>query len=449
MLENPIHIEHQSTVVTTTSLLADTGSTTAIVHCKTTVRNDSDVPRTLRPIFHLTDPRGNAQYFVPLSESTIQPGKSADFEAPLDVGNAQLWSPDSPALYRITVEVKDKAEVLLDDETFPVGLRTAEFRADTGFWLNGKNLKILGVCLHADHGALGMAVPASAWEDRLRALKHIGANAIRTAHNPPSPEFLNLCDRLGLMVMDEAFDAWSIGKESADYHLYFADWWQRDLTSMIRRDRNHPSIVLYSLGNEILDILPQNPDPLPDQFTGPKRSIAIARAEFPPLCDLAHQLDATRPVTLAILRPNVSGIYDNGFSDLMDVIGQNYRDNELAAAHVQNPLRKIIGTENYKSPETWVALRDNPALAGQFVWAGADYLGEAGRWPNVVSPAGMLDRTNFPRGDALERESWWSTKPVLHVVRIVRVPDAPGPTGHAYGHERLDAGEHRTAQRNC
>jgi len=199
------------------------------------------------------------------------------------------------------------------------------------------------------------------------------------------------------------------------------------------RDRNHPSIVIWSLGNEIWDILPQNPDPAADQFTGPVRPIDIAKNIFTPMRDLAHQLDPSRPVTLAVLRANVAGAYTNGFADLMDVVGQNYRDSELANAHKDKPERKIIGTENYKTLATWIALRDNPALSGQFLWAGVDYLGESGGWPNVVSPSGILDRTNAPNGDALEREAWWSTKPVLHIARMATTPGRPGRPGTAQG----------------
>jgi beta-galactosidase len=228
--------------------------------------------------------------------------------------------------------------------------------------------------------------------------------------------------------MDEAFDVWTVGKEAGDYHLYFKDWWQRDLETIIKRDRNHPSIVIYSLGNEIWDILPLNPDPAPDANIGPPRSIAVARNIFIPMRALVLQLDPTRPVTLAILRPNVAGIYDNGFAELMDVVGQNYRDNELAAAHTQNPARKIIGTENYHERPTWIALRDNPALAGQFLWTGADYLGEA-RWPGIATSSGLLDRTNLPKNHAFERASWWSTKPVLYAARAELAPgQRPTPT---------------------
>jgi beta-galactosidase len=421
VIEDPIHLQPWATAITTPIIQNDT----ATVHVETTVINQSKAAGNVALEITLIGPDGSSLPAQNLPGVAVDPGKSTNFTRDISVDHPQLWDINAPLLYSANVHVLN-AGTLVDEETKKFGIRTAEFRADTGFWLNGKNIKILGMGLHSDAGALGMAVPASAWESRLKALKNIGVNAVRTAHNPASPEFLDACDRLGLLVMEEAFDAWSVGKVPADYHLFYKDWWQRDLTALIQRDRNHPSIILYSLGNEIWDILPQNPDPAADQFTGPGRPIDIARNEFIPMRDLAHQLDPTRPVTLAILRPNVSGIYDNGFSDLVDVVGQNYRDNELATAHTQNPARKILGTEDYKTLDTWHALRDNPALSGQFIWSGMDYLGEAGKWPNVVSPSGIFDRTNYPRGNALERESWWSNKPVLHVVRMRIAPTRPG-----------------------
>jgi beta-galactosidase len=414
VIEDPVHVEHWATVVTTTGI----GSNSATVHVTTAAINQSKAASDVTFDIIVTGPAGAIFTPPPASRpaQNVAPGQIASFAADVVVFNPQLWQLSDPFLYTATVRVQAGGKVV-DEESTKFGIRTAEFKADSGFWLNGKNIKLYGVCLHQDAGALGIAVPASAWETRLTQLKKYGANAVRTAHNPPSPEFLDACDRLGLLVMDEAFDAWSVGKEPADYHLYFKDGWQRDEAAMIQRDRNHPSIIIYSLGNEIWDILPQKPDPAPDQFTGPMRSIDVARDEFIPMRDLAHQLDPTRPVTLAVVRPNVNNTYANGFADLMDVVGQNYRDNELAAAHRQNPNRKIIGTESYKTDATWLALRDNPALAGIFVWAGVDYLGEAGAWPNVVSASGNLDRTNFPKSDALQLDSWWSTRPVVHIVR--------------------------------
>jgi beta-galactosidase len=425
---DPLHLQPQETLITT-ARMSETGAT---IHIQATIVNDSDKPRDLHLAAAISGPPGSAPdgAYGCAGQSPVQmiPARSSrDVAFDVDMPwKPRLWDIDHPDLHHALVRLFDGDRVV-DGESLPFGIRTAEFKPDTGFWLNGKNIKLQGVCLHHDAGGLGAAVPASAWESRLTALKKMGANAIRTAHNPPSTELLDACDRLGLLVMDEAFDVWSVGKEPADYHLYFKDHWREDLEAMMTRDRNHPSIVIWSLGNEIWDILPQNPDPAPDQFKGPPRSIEIAKNILTAMKELAHQLDPTRPITVAEMRPNVAHAYDNGFADLMDVIGQNYRENELAAAHRQNPQRKIIGTENYKTRDSWLAMRDNPAFSGQFLWAGVDYLGEAGKWPNVVSPSGLFDRTNQPKGEALEHEAWWvHDRPVLHVVRMQSVPARPG-----------------------
>ena len=421
VIQNPVHIDHASTFLTTPKVCKES----ATVHFETTVINQSSDVRNISVNVRILSERKAVCVPVAISARNIAPGQTALISQEIPLSNPHLWNNDDPFLYTARVDVVDGGEIV-DDESLSFGIRTAEFRADTGFWLNGKNLKLLGACLHHEAGGLGVAVPASAWVSRLSELKKYGVNAIRTAHAPMSPEFYDVCDRLGLLVLNEVFDAWTVAKQPGDYHLYFKDWWQRDLDAFMKRDRNHPSIILWSLGNEIWDILPQNPDPAADQFIGPNRSIDVARNLFAPMKDLAHRLDPSRPVTIAAMRLYVADAFANGFADMMDVIGQNYRDSELAAAHIQNPARRIIGTENYKTLATWIALRDNPALAGQFLWAGVDYLGESGAWPNVFSPSGILDRTNFPKGEAFEREAWWTTKPVVHVTRILNVPTRPG-----------------------
>jgi beta-galactosidase len=448
IIQNPVHIEPMSTTVSTPLVTAER----ATVRIKTRVTNTSDRPvsvdwsGSIEPLrLHRVGADANVgpgvstvfleRNMTGAGANQILPGATLDLARDIEIATPRLWSLEQPALYAVSLTIKDGANTI-DAETIPFGIRTAQFKADTGFWLNGKNIKIKGVCLHHDLGALGAAAPASAWDSRLSALKQHGVNAIRAAHAPMPPEFYDACNRLGLLVMDEAFDVWSVGKQTADYHLSFKDWWRRDLEAVMKQNRNHPSIVIWSLGNEIWDILTQNPDPAHDQFVGPLRRIDIARNLFLPMRDLAHQLDPTRPLTIAQMRPNVNRTYDNGFADLMDVIGQNYRDAELAAAHRQNPQRKIIGTENYKTRETWLALRDNPALAGQFLWAGVDYLGEAGRWPNFTAASGILDRTHHPKIDAYERAAWWSESPVVYLARAPvagAAPPARGPAGPGRG----------------
>jgi beta-galactosidase len=270
------------------------------------------------------------------------------------------------------------------------------------------------VCLHHEAGGLGTAVPDRAWERRIIALKELGVNAIRTAHNPPSPDFLAICDRLGMLVMDEMFDTWTVAKNPYDYHLYFRDWSRDDTRDTVLRDRNHPSVVLYSAGNEIRDT-PQ---------------AEVAKKTLRGLVDTFHEFDPTRPVTQALFRPNTSHDYEDGLADLLDVVGQNYRENELLKAHEDKPSRKIVGTETQHDRRAWLAMRDNAPYAGQFLWTGIDYLGESRRWPLVGSGSGLLDRTGVVKPAGLERESWWSERPVVHIARRVAraqaTPDDPG-----------------------
>jgi len=314
-----------------------------------------------------------------------------------------------------------KAE--LDETSTTLGVRDAHFDADTGFWLNGKNFKIKGVCVHHDGGAFGAAVPIGVWQDRLETLRVLGVNAIRTAHNPPAPEFLDLCDRMGFLVMDEFFDCWTVGKNPYDYHLYFKEWSHRDAADAIRRDRNHPSVIIWSVGNEIHDT--------------PKPAIAIPILAG--LVEVCHTNDPTRPVTQALFRPNVSGDYTNGLADLLDVVGQNYRENEILAAHTQKPTRKILGTENTHDRNQWVAMRDHAPYAGQFLWTGIDYLGESRRWPVIGHASGLLDRTARIRPLGLERGSWWEEQPMVAMARRV-ANDEVMPTDPGY------AGEERHTQ---
>ena len=364
--------------------------------------NQADAPRSVALQVALLDPAGKVVQTASGSPQRLEAGKSGTFRQEINIKNPKLWNLDQPHLYRAVVRVR-AGNATLDEETITFGIRDVKFVAATGFWLNGKNLKIKGVCLHHDAGALGAAVPLRAWERRLETLHELGVNAIRTAHNPPSPEFLDLCDRLGFLVMDELFDCWTIGKNAYDYHLYFNDWATLDVRDTVRRDRNHPSVILYSAGNEIRDT--------------PKED--LAKRVLGGLVKAFHEADPTRPVTQALFRPNVSHDYDNGLADLLDVIGTNYRDAELLVAHRAKPTRKIIGTEQGHDLKTWLAARDNPQHAGQFLWSGIDYLGEARNWPIVAAGSGLLDRTGAIKPMAYERQSWWSTKPMVRIVRRV------------------------------
>jgi beta-galactosidase len=409
---NAVHIAPWGTFVTTPQVSAES----ATIHIRATVTNESAQPATIILAPELTSPNGAHLAIKPAFRSkaiTIAAHASADLDAETTVPHPDRWDMDHPALYTIDAKllVNNKP---LDDESVPFGIREFHFDPNQGFFLNGKHHKIYGAALHTDAGALGTAVPLAAWERRLNALRALGVNAIRTAHNPPAPEFLDLADRMGFLIMDEMFDCWTVAKNPYDYHLYFRDWSERDEAATIQRDRNHPSIILYSVGNEIHDT--------------PKPEIAIPILKQ--LVATAHANDPTRPVTQALFRPNVSHDYDNGLADLLDVVGQNYRENEILKAHADKPTRKIIGTENTHDRNQWVAMRDHPEYSGQFLWSGIDYLGEAGRWPSIGAGSGLLLTTSFPRARAYERQSWWSTQPMVRIARRVqaahRSPTDPG-----------------------
>lgn len=400
-----LHVEGWGSFVSTPSVSAQQ----ATVRVQSTVVNQSAAARQTSLRISLFAPDGKLAARMTTAAQPIPAQGSYTFAQLIPISRPDRWDIDHLVLYRAIVEVLDRGRAV-DQDAVNFGIREFHFDPATGFWLNGRNFKIKGACLHAEYGAFGAAVPLGAWRHRLEALRKIGVNAIRTAHNPPAPEFLDLCDHMGFLVMDEMFDCWTVGKNRYDYHLYFDQWALIDTRDTVMRDRNHPSIILWSAGNEIHD----TPHAL------------LAHWILASLIEDFHQYDPTRPVTMALFRPNVSHDYDNGLADMLDVVGQNYRENEILAAHRQKPLRKIIGTENGHSREAWLALRDNPPYAGQFIWSGADYLGEAHIWPFIANSSGLVDRTDVPHIDGLQRQSWWSSVPLVRIVRRV-APTASGP----------------------
>jgi len=407
-----IHIPRWGVFISTPQVT----STQAVVTIQTAVTNGTDSAREITVRTTMISPDGKPVGATE-TKTNLAGAISGEVVQQIELPNPERWNLDAPKLYRAVSQIFCEGKIL-DEETNTFGIRDAHFEAATGFWLNGKNFKIKGVCLHQDGGAFGAAVPLDIWRQRLATLQQLGVNAIRTAHNPPSPEFLDLCDQMGFLVMDEFFDCWQVGKNHYDYHLFFDQWSLTDERDTIQRDRNHPSIILYSVGNEIHDT--------PHSET--------AKPILAGLVSVAHENDPTRPVTQALFRPNVSGDYTNGLADMLDVVGQNYRVNEILAAHEQKPSRKIIGTENIHDRDTWVALRDNPEYAGQFLWTGIDYLGESRKWPAIGFGSGLLDRTGKIRPAARERQSWWTAKPMVSVSRRVSRSDLM-PTDPGYGGE--------------
>ncbi len=396
IVTNPVHIEHRGDYISTSQVT----DKKAVVNLQVAIINESS---SIAPVIietSLIDPTGKT---VKSAESglTIQSGKSVTVDQAVEVADPQLWDTENPDLYSAIIKIRSGKNTI-DELTSVFGIRNSKFEAATGYWLNGKNIKIKGVCLHHDAGGLGSAVPLGVWERRLELLREAGVNAIRTAHNPVAPEFLDLCDRMGFLVMDETFDTWTAAKPNGEkgYNLYFNQWWEQDTRDMVLRDRNHPSIIIYSMGNEIRDNL--------NDSTGFKK--------YRDMQDLVHKLDPGRPVTMALFRPGSSGVYTNGFAEKMDIVGQNYREKELVDAHISKPERIVIGTENGHGLTEWLILRDNPFMAGQFLWTGFDYLGEA-LWPAIGSSQGLFDRTGGWKPLSYQRQSWWADKPVVHIVR--------------------------------
>ncbi len=392
-----VHIENWGTFVSTPQ--ADANQAT--VKIQSSVVNQSNAAQNVSLQIILLAPNGKTIGSAETAAQIVEAGQSFNFEKQIALKNPQRWDIKNPVLYQAIVRVRRNGNKTIDDNVVPFGIREFHFDADSGFWLNGRNFKLKGVCLHTDGSAFGSAVPLAVWEHRLNELRKLGVNAIRTAHNPPAPEFLDLMDKMGFLVMDEMFDQWTVAKNPYDYHLYFNEWSKTDLRDTVKRDRNHPSIIIYSAGNEIHDT-PQ---------------AELAKRILRGLVDEFHANDSTRPVTQALFRPNVSHDYDNGLADILDVVGQNYREKEILAAHKQKPSRKILGTENTNDLAQWLALRDNPEYSGQFIWVGVDYLGETQKFPNYAFGKGLLDRTATPRPVAFQRQSWWSNVPMVYITR--------------------------------
>ena len=391
-----VHLDDWGVFITTPSATAQK----ALVKVETSISNESGKASQVTLETSVVNPDGKVIKTIQ-TKQTIEAGKTAKVVKDIEVSNPKLWNVETPFIYKTLTKVIVGGKVI-DDQFNTFGIRSFRFDAATGFWLNDKNFKLKGACLHHDGGAVGAAVPLSVWEFRLNKLKEAGVNAIRTAHNPVAPEFLDLCDQMGFLVMDETFDTWTSAKNNGEkgYNRFWKEWWEQDTRDMVLRDRNHPSIVIYSVGNEIHDDLNS-----PEGFK-----------KYKDQQDLVHLIDPSRPVTMALFRPANSKVYTNGFAETMDVVGQNYRENELVALHNQKPSLKVIGTENTHVIQQYLALRDNPFMAGQFLWTGFDYLGEAD-WPQVTNGQGLFDRIGSWKQQSLQRQSWWSEKPTVHIVR--------------------------------
>lgn len=370
----------------------------------------------------------------------IEKGKQETFIMEGEVLSPDLWSPNHPDLYQMETyyTVDDGIPYLVHTE--PVGIRTLLFDPQKGFFLNGEETKIKGVCLHHDGGCLGGAMTKEVWSRRLEILKESGCNAIRCSHNPHMPELYELCDQMGFLMMDEAFDEWENAKNkwSTGHNVYppkhqgyfedFPQWHEADLKAMIKRDRNHPSVILWSIGNEIdypndpychpsFEIMTGNNDaskPETERQFDPNRPSAIRLPVVASrLAAMAREEDSSRPVTLAVAFPELSS--QLGFFDCLDVVGYNYKEHLYEEDHRRFPGKSFLGSENGHSYEAWCTVRDTPYISGQFLWTGIDYLGEAYGWPIHGSGAGFLTCAGFKKPEFYRRKSFWSDEPVLFI----------------------------------
>jgi len=381
----------------------------------------------------LLDSQGNTVACANM-EASLNPGQERTLCGRLSVLQPRLWSPESPALYCLRTEVTRDGSVIDREET-PVGLREIRFDPREGFFLNGQSMKFKGVCVHDDAGALGTAVPAKVWERRLRTLKAAGVNAIRMAHNPHMPELYDLCDRLGLMVQDEAFDEWELGKNkwvagwnagvpSRDgYHPHFAQWAERDLRDMVLSNRNHASVVMWSIGNEI--DYPNDPytHEILDHGTNPQIYGRGFHADLPhanrlgeiarKLTAIVKEYDETRPVTAGLASALISN--ETGFADALDVVGYNYQEYRYHDDQKKYPNRVLYGSENGMRWDFWDSVASNSGICGQFLWTGIDYLGEAGKWPWRSNGAGIMDLAGLPKPEYYYRQSLWSDEPMIYI----------------------------------
>lgn len=433
-IHRPLHINHWGVYVTTPVATADSG----IVKVETHLTNDEKTVQEAQLVSILTDSRGKEVVRTSQPFSTVSRGKQT-INQTLSVTNPDRWSPGHPTLYTLHSQVVLDGKII-DEVTTPVGIREIAYKTNDGFYLNGKHIKMHGVNIHHAAGAVGAAVPVGVWKRRLKELKKMGVNAIRTSHNPPAPEFLDLCDQMGLLVMDEAFDVWEIGKRKYDYHLYFDEWGDKDLKSMVLRDRNHPSVVLWSAGNEIREQTSED---------GPKM--------LHHLVDIVHKLDPSRPVT-----SGNDEIADDrhptkkAFLEQLDIVGYNYTDRwhkrrELyyTPDKLAHPDWKMIGTEspniysvrgnyslgdstgvpqpNYnfnmiREEQLWKFVAMHDYVIGDFMWTGIDYLGESW-WPYKNASSGSLDLAGFKKDSYYFYQSQWTDKPVLHLFPHWNWPD--------------------------
>ncbi|MDX9930001.1 MAG: glycoside hydrolase family 2 TIM barrel-domain containing protein [Bacteroidales bacterium] len=385
--------------------------------------------------------------------AALEPTSEKKLSLTMEINGPELWSVDNPTLYDLVTTVTTDEGT--DRVTTPVGLRTISFDPQTGFRLNGVSMKLKGICIHHDAGALGSAVPREELARRLDILKELGCNAIRTSHNPFSPDFNDLCDEKGFLVIAEMYDEWELPKKKwlegwnvgtpgkQGYVENFGDWGAVDLQDFILRDRNHPSIIMWSIGNEV--DYPNDPYTHPVLNTEANPQTWARFSESLPHADrlgevawelaaIIRELDTTRPVTAGLASALMSN--ETGYAEALDVVGYNYQEFKYEGDHARYPDRPIYGSENGMSLEMWEVVENNDYVMGQFLWTGMEYLGEAGRFPSRSNTAGLIDLAGNRKPEFYFRQSLWSDKPMIFLGTTGRLTQRAPES--LWAHKRVD-----------
>ncbi len=405
----------------------------AVVQVSADVKNETKAETEAKVVFQWLDQSGKVVAQGSLKKK-VPAGETSKLSADLTIKNPLLWSTESPNLYQLKTTLYN-GTTIVDESVCKAGIRTMMYDANKGFALNGKWMKMKGVCIHHDAGVLGSAVPRQVWKRRLVTLKSLGCNAIRMSHNLQAPDLYELCDELGFLVMDEGFDEfefpkkkWLAGWNAGEPGLqgtfdFFDEWSDRDVTSMVLRDRNHPSVILWSIGNEV--DYPNDPYSHPilssSQFNqpvsggyDPKRPSADRLGPIGKrLSGVIRSIDTSRKVTGALA--GVIMTNETDYPKYLDVVGYNYTEDRYAADHKKYPERVIYGSENGHSYNSWKAVRDNEYIFGQFIWTGFDYLGESNAWPSRGLNTGMIDLAGYPKPRGYYRMAMWSEKPMTYI----------------------------------
>ncbi len=428
---NPVHIVEWG-VYAWPQLQGNKG----LMHIEVNLKNENRGAEQVSLINQLLDRKGKI-IATDTQPVTIQPGTESRVQTKLNVSNPELWSLNKPVLYQLKTKVIRNGKIV-DETTTTTGFRSFAFDPGKGFALNSQWMKVKGVCIHHDAGVLGAAFYKDVWRQRLLTLKAIGVNAIRTSHNPQAPAFYALCDELGFLVIDEAFDeweypkrkwleGWNVGKPGFEgSYDFFESWGGKDLGDMVRRDRNHLSVFAWSIGNEV--DYPNDPYSHPvlngsaeSGFT--QKIFGGYKKEAPDanrlgiiakrLAAVVKEFDRTRPVTAGLAGVAMSNETD--YPAALDIAGYNYTENRYLSDHKKYPYRVIYGSENRHDLSAWKSGTNNSFIFGQFLWTGIDYLGESGRWPSRGFYSGLMDFAGFIKPRGYFRQSLWSDKPMAYL----------------------------------